>query len=226
VTQPQPPRRDLLSVVENPRLALSASLVLCAPAIVGVNLRIYWSPPIAVAILILAVIVGQYMRQHYLEKPRKIWRGSPRVTFVINVLTILGCGVGIYYAVAPWEPEFEVTNALHLQLGCIVAAMAFFVVMAPIWWLLALRNEGPYKRSRKLLRFVGENALNLVIAAPLVGYFGTIPFGFIYIEEVATAAPDFLDRQGFLLLLTLLYFGPIALIWGYVDLKKQLAKLR
>jgi hypothetical protein len=220
------PKVDLVALLANPRMIPGVVVALVAPwgvALAGVPVD--GGAAIVSAVVILAILGIQLARQASLKNPAKIWRGSPRWTFVFNVGAVIVAGLGVFFAAGPWKPEFEVEQIFALQGGFAASGLVIPFAMAPVWIAQFRRQEGPFKRVGSVGGAWILIILQGLMIGPMVGFFATLPLGFLYLDEVASAAPATLGGQAWLLLLTMLLVVPVAVIWAYVDLRKQIAKL-
>lgn len=76
-----------------------------------------WDAAATPASIVLTVVLIQLARQYLSKKPAKVWRGTPRIPFAVDVTLLLSATHGLLYATKPWRPEFEVEHVLAVNGG-------------------------------------------------------------------------------------------------------------
>jgi hypothetical protein len=217
-------RFDVVELFANPRVLPSAIAPLCGPIFVPLlGVSIDWAFAAVPACVVTIVVVVQLLRQSRMEKPAKIWRGTPWLSFVIDVGMLVVATLGLLYAVAPWRPEVEVRQVMIVGGGFAIAGTVITLALGPV---LAKQRKGPFKRAKSVgWGWFGVVMYALMIAPMIGGMAGMFASG-LYIEEVVSGGPAALTREGWCVLLTMLCGMPVFLLWCYVDLRRRLRKQR
>jgi len=219
-------RFNLVELFGNPRVIPCAIVPLLAPIFVpATGGTVSWNAAATPLIAIGVLVVVQLARQYLGDKPAKIWRGTPRATFVLDVGMVITAALGLFYALQPWAEAFTVSQILALNGGFAVAGSAFQLLVGPIWVARMKQNSGPFKKFKGPGFAWFAVILYAILIAPMVGYLASLPLSFLYLEEVASGGPSGWTREGWLLFLTLIVAVPAATLWAYLELRRRLTKL-
>jgi hypothetical protein len=218
-------RFDLVELFANPRLLPSAIVPLLAPVFVPMTgVSIDWGVAATPAWIVVTIVLVQLARQYVSKKPAKVWRGTPRISFVIDVGLLLAATLGLLYATRPWRPEFEINQVVVVSGGFALCGSAVVLLLGPIWVAQSKQHKGPFKKYRPVGVAWLMLVFHVIVLAPVYAGLGAIMLGMIYLEEIVSGGPASLSREAWVVLLTMIGAVPAALAWCYVDLRRRLRR--